>query len=199
MLKKISSYLLAVAFIITVFSANNAFAAGEVLDKDGKLLAYYTGSVFYADKEKTKPLFYHPGNQVGTAENITDENRLYRLTNGLIIPKSSYNRKEAIATLIETAWRKGYTKEAKIYVGHAQVRDKVEARLDDGTVKLDSYNVTVNGSTIEEVPVLFTIKDSKIYKGDSTNEADVMASFTPDEFSDSRLLFIAVEFLLKNN
>ncbi len=196
MFKKINLLTLACAMLLCALTTN-VYAAGEVLDKDGKLIAYFTSNTFFADKEKKKPLFYHPGNEVGTEENITDANRVYTLLGGRIHPKNTKDKYEAIGTLIQTAWKKGNTLEAKIYQGPAQPRDKEEVRLDDGTVKLDKYNVTIDGSKIDKIPVLFTIKDGKFYKGDSTNEADFVASFTPNEFSESRLLFIAVEFLMK--
>ncbi len=197
MLKKWNCFLIAFAMVFGLFSVENALAAGEVLDKDGKLITYYASNVFYADKEKSKVLFYHPGNEVGTEKNITDENRAYTLLGGRIHPKSSRDRFESIGSLIPTAWKKGYTLEGKIYEGPAQARDKEEVRLDDGTVKLESYNVTKGGSSIDQIPVLFTIKDNGFYKGDSTDAKDLLATFTPNEFSDSRLLFIAVEFLMK--
>ena len=187
-------FLLAVLAASTVISTWAADAIYKGSDKK-EVVCYYKSRKFYSDAACKNMIFNHPGNEVGKEANIPYGKSLYRLSGGRIYKgASTSNKKACLATIVETKTKRGDIVEAKIYKGYVIARDMVE-KNEKGSVKIiTSYKVSTDGIKVADLPVLFTIKDRKMYKGNSTDAKDCVLNWTGD-FNGARLLFMAVEFV----
>ncbi len=159
------------------------------------VVAVYQSNKFYSDLEKTKLLVAHPGNVVKQTPETADEAADHRLMGGRIYDGWTLDKGKCIATIVETKTRKGNVEEAVIYDGYAIARDFVRVTPESGVEVVESFNITKDGLTETKDPVyvLYRIKDKKIYKGDSTDDKDLVLSYTGD-INSSRLLYLATEF-----
>ena len=159
------------------------------------LVCVFKGGKFYADAAAKQLLYAHPGNMVSKEAKATVKNCIYRLAQDRIYKGASFKKEDCIATIFEIRTQKGNTQEAKIYEGWKIIRNDAskEKREKGGITIKTSYKVTADGINEEASPkVLFTIKDGKMFKGDSTDDKDCVLSWTGD-LNSSRLLFMAVE------
>lgn len=157
------------------------------------ILAYYKGGYFYEDKELTKVLYHHPGNMVGKGEKATAQNAVYRLMGGQIYKGYSINAADCVASIVETRTFKGNIQIAQIFTGWAKERDVVTETPKPGLNIKKKFAVQKFGSfTPSDIPVIYTVIGNRIYKGESSDDANCVLTFT-GEFNGARLLFMAVE------
>ena len=172
-----------------------AFAAETIYRGDSKdeknVICYFQGGRFYSDAARKEVLCHHPGNMVSREQTAKADNSIYRLMSDHIYKGCSINHEDCIATIVVTKEVKGDVVTAKIYDGFVMVREKVENRIKGGT-ELNDCKVTRDSVNAEDIPVLYTVADNKIFKGDSTAPEDCLLTFT-GSFNSSRLLFMAVE------
>ena len=189
-MKKFLSAIMAIGMTAAAFAADTIYRGDSTDAKD--VICYFQGGKFYADAARKEVLYSHPGNMVSREATAKADNCIYRLMNDKIFKGYSNKPEDCIATIVPVKEVKGDVVVAKIYPGFVMVRDKVENRIKGGT-ELTSYNVTREGGVnVEDIPVLYTVADNKIFKGDSTNPEDCLLTFT-GSFNSSRLLFMAVE------
>ena len=129
------------------------------------------------------------------------KNALYRFNGGKMFKGASVNKKDAVATIVEYKRRDGATVEAKIYDGFVIARDEQYELSKSGAGKGDktethAYKLSHDGQNEGSIPALYTVANNKIYKGDSTEDAQCVLSYT-GEFNASRLLFMAIELQKK--
>jgi len=189
MMKKLAAALLT-AGLMTLANAAETIYRGDSKDA-ANAICYYQGGRFYADSARKDCLYHHPGNMVGKGQTVKADSCLYRFMSDKIYKGFSVKKEDCIATIVETKVVKGNTLNAKIYDGFVIIRDRKENQIKGGT-ELAEYIVTRDAVNPVEVPVLFTIADNKIYKGDSTKPEDCVLTFT-GSFNASRLLFMAIE------
>ena len=182
--------LVAAAGLILGTSAADAIYKGNTKKE---AVCYYKSRKFYSDAACKNMIFNHPGNEVGKEAKIPYGKSLYRLNGGRIYKGASLNKKDCIATIVETRTKRGDIVEAKIYKGYVITRDAVE-KSEKGSVKiLTSYNLSADGVKVVPMTPLYTVKNRKMYKGDSTADKDCILNWTGN-FNGARLLFMAVEF-----
>ena len=78
-----------------------------------------------------------------------------------------------------------------IYDGFVTFKDTEEKREAGDITILTEYNVLKDGKYVPG-KVLYTIKNNRIYRGNSTDAKDCLLTYTGN-FTSSRLLFMAVE------
>lgn len=181
---------------MSVLSLFSVLSAAEIIYKGAdkkEIISYYQSRKFFSDSARKKLLFFHPGNVVDTTEKIPYGKGLYRFISGRIYKGFSNAPKDCIATIVETHTKRGDVKEAKIYQGYAIARDVVRKSEKGSVEKVVSFKITRDGIKEAQVPVLFTIKDRRMYKGNSTNAKDCVLNWTGD-FNGSRLLFMAIQW-----
>lgn len=172
-----------------------AFAAETIYRGADKkeVVCYYQGRKFYSDAARKNMIFNHPGNVVGKEANIPYGKGLYRFNGGRIYKGFSIKKEDCLATLVELKTKRGDIVEAKIYQGYAIARDIVE-KSEKGSVKtVTSYKITADGINPAPVKVLYTIKNGKMFRGDSTDTKNCVLNWTGN-FNGARLLFMAIEF-----
>ena len=185
-------------FLTIVCSAllvTGAFAAETIYKGAGKkeVVSYYQSGKFYSDAARKNMLFNHPGNVVGKEAKIPYGKGLYRFSGGRIHKGFSIKKEDCLATLVELKTKRGDIVEAKIYQGYAIARDIV-TKNEKGSVKtVTSYKITTDGIKAAPVKVLYTIKDGKMFRGDSTDVKNCVLNWT-GSFNGARLLFMAIEF-----
>ncbi|MBO4648972.1 MAG: hypothetical protein J5806_12550 [Lentisphaeria bacterium] len=188
-MKKLATAILAVG-LLTAVQAIDTIYKGD--SKDAKdVICYHQGGKFFADAARKNCLYYHPGHMVVKPPKTSAKNAVYRIMTGRIYKGTSLKPEDCIATIVETKTLKGNTVTAKIYQGFAVARDKVEKR-GKGITEVTSYKVGRTAAKVDDIPVLFTVADGKIYKGDSTKPEDCILTFT-GSFGSARVLFMAVE------
>ena len=176
-------------------AAEKIFLGTSMNDKD--IVAVYNRGRFFADAKMKQQIYAHPGNMVSTEAKATPKNSIYRLMGDRIFKGFSIKKEDCLATIFAIRTQKGYVKEGKIYEGWKVIRDVVEKHEKGGITINTSFKVTADGINAEANPkVLFTIKDGRMYRGDSTADKDCALSWTGD-FDSSRLLFMAVELTKK--
>ena len=188
-MKKLFVCAMLMGLLLPAIAADTIVYKGDSKD----VVCCYSNRNFYADAARKKFLFNHPGGVVSPDKRAINKNALYRFSGNKIYKGNSIKKEDCLATIVESKTQKGYTKEAKIYDGWALVREKKERFEKGGITIVMSQKVTADGKSAPAGKVLYTIKDNKIYKGDSTDAKDCVLSYTGD-FDSSRLLFIAVEF-----
>lgn len=160
---------------------------------ENDIVAYYKGGYFYADKELTQVLYHHPGNMVGKGEKATSTNAIYRLMGGQLYKGFSMNAADCVASIVETRTYKGNIQIAQIFDGWAKERDVVTETPAPGLNIKKEFAVQKFGSfSPSDIPVIYTVIGNRIYKGESSDDADCVLTFT-GEFNGARLLFMAVE------
>jgi len=185
---------IAIATVTVAYFAHSAETIYRGSSADAKnVVCYYQGGKFFADQARKDCLYHHPGNCVckGAGPASAYKNALYRFSGGRIYKGASLKKEDAIASIVEYRTLKGDTVEAKIYDGYVVARDEVRTTEADKSVKF-TYNLTRDAVNVVDIPVLYTIEKGKIYKGDSTDPANCLLSYT-GSFNASRLLFMAVE------
>lgn len=177
--------------IITLLAGCALCWAADTIYKGNtkKTICYYQRMKFYSDAACKNMIFHHPGNSVSTK--VKGPN-IYRFMSGGIYKGNSFDKKNCLATLVETKIKRGDIVEAKIYDGFVVVRD-VNSKYINGAKVVTSYKTTRNGIHPVNVKVLYTIKDRKMYRGNSTAAKDCVLSWTGD-FNGSRLLFMAINW-----
>ena len=184
---------LAIACLAALVSG---LSAAETIYKGAdkkEVVCDYQSRKFYSDAARKNMIFNHPGNVVGKEANIPYGKGLYRFNGGRIHKGFSVKKEDCIATLVELKTKRGDIVEAKIYQGYAIARDIV-AKNEKGSVKtVTSYKITTDGINPAPVKVLYTIKDGKMYRGDSTDIKNCVLNWT-GSFNGARLLFMAIEF-----
>lgn len=186
--------------ILTLTLAVNSWAADTVFRGDSKdakdAVAYFKGGCYYSDAACKQLIYHHPGNMVAKEKPAKPQNAIYRLMSDKIYKGFSINKKDCLATIVVSETAKGNVVQAKVYEGFAMARDGERTAPKPGVELWKDFVVTRDGKLPEagmmpeSVPVLFTIKDNKIYKGDETKEC-VLTLSAP--FNSSRLLFMCVE------
>lgn len=189
-MKKIMT-LIAVVGMAFGISAADAIYKGSSADE---AICYYKSRKFYSDADCKNMIFNHPGSEVGKEATIPYGKALYKLSGGRIYKGASANDKNAcIATIVETKTKRGDIVEAKIYKGYVIARDMVEQN-ETGSVKtITSYNLSADGVNVVPMTAIYTIKDNKMYRGESTDDKDCVLNWK-GTFNGARLLFMAVEF-----
>lgn len=184
---------------LALLMATSALAADAIYRGDSKdakdVVAYFKGGAFYKDEACKELLFHHPGNMVAKEKPANAKNAIFRLMGGRIYKGFSIKPEDCIASIVVTRAVKGNVAEGKVYQGMAVSRDEERASDGPGVEVIKSFNVVRPGQQPgegEEVPVLFTIKDGKIYEGDKTDKC-VMTLV--GDFNNSRILFICAQFL----
>ena len=193
--------LAAAAIVCSAFAAE----AMETIYRGAKqepanVVCYFQAGKFYADAERKECLFAHPGHCVckGAGPASPSKNALYRFNGGHMFKGASINQKDAVATIVEHNRRGGATLEAKIYDGFVIARNEqyeLSKSAGDKT-ETKNYKLTRDGQNEVAIPVLYTVANNKIYKGDSTDDSQCVLSYT-GEFNASRLLFMAIELQKK--
>ncbi len=138
-----------------------------------KIICYYQGGKFYSDVARTQLLYNHPGNVVSKDLKPAYGTGLYRLMGNRIYKGFSVDKKDCLGTLIETKTQRGNVLEAVIYDGFVTFKDTEEKREAGGITIITEYNVLKD---LKYVPgeVLYTIKNNKIYRGNSTDAKDCL-------------------------
>ena len=193
-MKRLFQIALFLCLAATVHALDTIYRGDSTDAKD--VICYYQGSKFYADQQRKEALYTHPGNIACKGADNKPANALYRFMSGHIYKGFSIKKEDALATIVETKTFKGNTVEAKIYEGFAIARDFVNGKGEKGYTVYDSYKITRDAVNVTDVPVLFTISNGKIYKGDSTKAEDCVLSFTGN-FNASRVLFMAIHLTQK--
>lgn len=174
-------------------AAEKIFLGTSMDDKD--IIAVYNRGRFYADAARKQLIYTHPGNMVSKEAKATSANCIYRLMGDRIFKGFSTKKEDCIATIFAIRTQKGYVKEGKIYEGWKIIRDAVEKREKGSITIVTSYKVTADGIKEEARPkVLFTIKDGRMYRGDSTADKDCVLGWTGD-LDSARLLFMGIELV----
>ena len=184
--------------LISVLGLAMGVTAADVIYKGNsnkEPLCYYKSRKFYSDAACKNMIFNHPGSEVGKEKNIPYGKAMYKLSGGRIYRGASANNKNAcLATIVETKTKRGDIVEAKIYKGYVIARDMVE-KNEKGSVKIiTSYKTTKDGVNVVAMKPLYTIKNNKMYRGDSTSDKDCVLNWKGN-FNGARLLFMAVEFV----
>lgn len=183
--------------IITVLGITFGVSALDTIYRGsgtGEVVCYYKSRKFYKDSACKNMIFNHPGNEVGRELNIPYGKSLYKLSGGRIYRGAAANKKSCLATIVETRTKRGDIVEAKIYKGYVVARDIVERNEKGGVKIISSYNLSEDGIKVVPMTPLYTIKNRKMYKGDSDSEKDCVLNWTGN-FNGARLLFMAVEFV----
>ena len=190
-MKKLLVLAMIAGLAMGAFAAENIYRGNSKDAKD--LVACYMGGRFYSDVARKNQIYHHPGNMVSKENKATAQNSIYRLMSGKIYKGYSVAKPDCIATIFETATRKGDTVSAKVYEGFVVVRD-VKTTYDRATKTDTVTSFKLTGDGINEIrpKVLFTIANNKIYRGDSTDDKDCLLTYT-GSFSAGRLLFMAIE------
>ena len=187
--------------LLLALTAFAALAAGAVetiyrgaAQDEKNVLCYYQGGKFYADAARKECLYAHPGHCVckGPGPASKQKNALYSFNGGKMYKGASSDKKDVVATIVESRRRNGAVVEAKIYSGFVITREEHHERADKTDVYV--HKVSRDGQSEEKVPALYTVSNGKVYKGDSTDDADCVMSYT-GELTASRVLFAAVELL----
>ena len=195
------SVLAATVVICAAFAAE----AMETIYKGAKqdpanAICYFQSGKFYADAERKECLYAHPGHCVckGAGPASPAKNALYRFNGGHMFKGASINKNDAIASIVEYKRRGGATVEAKIFDGFIiALNEQYELSKSAGDkTETHNYKITRDGKTEVKITPLYTVANNKIYKGDSTDDAQCVLSYT-GEMNASRILFMALE-LLKN-
>ncbi len=130
---------------------------------------------------------------VGKGEKATSSNAIFRITNGQIYKGFSMNAADCVASIVETRSYKGNIQIAQIFTGWAKERDVVTETPKPGLNIKKKFAVQKFGSfSPADIPVLYTVIGNRIYKGESSDDANCVLTFT-GEFNAARLLFMAVE------
>ena len=183
--------------LVAVVSMAVGVCAADVIYKGStnkEAICYYKARKFYSDAACKNMIFNHPGNEVGKEARIPYGKFLYRLSGGRIYKGASINKKDCLATIVETKTKRGDIVEAHIYKGYVAARDFVEKNEKGGVKVITSYKLTENGSKIISATPIFTIKNGRMYKGTSTAAKDCVLNWKGN-FNGARLLFMAVEFV----
>lgn len=185
--------------VLGLLVATSAFAADAIYKGDSKdakdVVAYFKGGAFYKDEACKELIFHHPGNMVAKEKPANAKNAIFRLMGGRIYKGFSMKPEDCIASMVVTKSVKGNVAEGKVFQGMAIIRDDEHASGGPGVELIKSYNVVRPGQQPgegEEVPVLFTIKDGKVYEGDKTDKCVLTLA---GDFNNSRILFICAQFL----
>lgn len=186
-MKKLFTLLLAVGVVCGTFAAD-AISRGTTKDA----VCYFKGGKFYADAACKQLLYSHPGNMVGKEAKVTAQNAIYRLMTGRIYKGYSLKKEDCLATIFETKTQKGNTVEAKIYEGFVVPRD-IKETTEKGGIAIKSCNIS-DGVNVIPGKVLFTVKDGKLFRGDSTDDKDCVLNGVGN-LNSSRLLFVAFELV----
>ena len=181
--------ILAMGMIMGAVAADAIYKGSAKKD----VVCYYKSRKFYSDAACKNMIFNHPGNEVGKEANIPYGKSLYRLSGGRIYKGAATDKNSCLATIVETKTKRGDIVEAKIYKGFVVARDFVEKNEKGGVKIITSYNLSSDGSKVVPMTALYTIKDRKMYRGDSTDEKDCVLNWTGN-FNGARLLFMAIEF-----
>lgn len=172
------------------FAAEIIYRGDSTDEKD--IICYYQGGNFYRDAARKEVLYAHPGNMVAKdAPKASPENSIFRLQGNRIFTGYSINQEDCLATILETRIQRGDVLEAVIYKGFVTFKDTEEKREAGGITIITQYNVQENGQYVPG-ELLYTIKDNKIYRGDSTEPDACLLTFTGG-FNSARLLFMAIE------
>lgn len=184
---------------LALLMATSALAADAIYRGDSKdakdVVAYFKGGAFYKDEACKELIFHHPGNMVAKEKPANAKNAIFRLMGGRIYKGFSIKPEDCIASMVVTKSVKGNVAEGKVFQGMAIIRDDEHASGGHGVELIKSYNVVRPGQQPgegEEVPVLFTIKDGKVYEGDGTDKCVLTLV---GDFNNSRILFICAQFL----
>ncbi|HCG25036.1 MAG TPA: hypothetical protein DE060_07975 [Lentisphaeria bacterium] len=188
-MKKGLTLALFCGLMLGCFAAETIYRGDSRQGKD--IICYYQGGKFYSDVARTQLLYNHPGNVVSKDLKPAYGTGLYRLMGNRIYKGFSVDKKDCLGTLIETKTQRGNVLEAVIYDGFVTFKDTEEKREAGGITIITEYNVLKD---LKYVPgeVLYTIKNNKIYRGNSTDAKDCLLTYTGN-FTSSRLLFMAVE------
>ena len=186
---------------LALLMATSALAADAIYRGDSKdakdVVAYFKGGAFYKDEACKELLFHHPGNMVAKEKPANAKNAIFRLMGGRIYKGFSIKPEDCIATIVVSKSVKGNAAEAKVYKGFAIAREDKRESGGPG-IELLTYTITKDGKLPEDgmepepIDVLFTIKDGKIYEGDSTDKCVLTMA---GDFNAARILFICAQFL----
>ena len=177
-------------FIWGCFAAETIYRGDSTDKKD--VICYYQSGNFYRDAARKEILYAHPGNMVAReAPKASSANCIFRLQGNRIYKGYSINRADCLGTLLETKTQRGNVLEAVIYDGFVTFKDTEEKREAGDITILTEYNVLKDGKYVPG-KVLYTIKNNRIYRGNSTDAKDCLLTYTGN-FTSSRLLFMAVE------
>ncbi len=189
-MKGLLALVIGLAITTSVFAVDTLYKGNSKDAKDA--ICYYKGGRYFSDAACTQRIFHVPGNMVAKGtENASAANAIFRLQGNRIYKGFSINKEDCIATILETQLKKGNVVQAVIFDGLVMFKDKEENR-DNGMTTITSYKVVQDN---KEVPgkILYTIKDNKIFRGASTDDADCLLTYT-GSFNSARLLFMAFEF-----
>lgn len=188
-MKKVMTLVFSLGMILGVSAADAIYKGSTAKD----VICYYKSRKFYSDAACKNMIFNHPGNEVGQEAKIPYGKFLYRLSGGRIYKGATTSKNACLATIVETKTKRGDIVEAKIYKGYVVVRDVVE-KNEKGSVKIvTAYKTSPDGIKVVPMTALYTIKDRKLYKGESTADKDCVLNWKGN-FNGARLLFIAMEF-----
>lgn len=191
-MKKLMVCVLTVLCTI-VFSAEKIYRSTSKAEKD--IVCYYRGSKFYSDNACKKLIYNHPGNYVSKEKTANAKNAIYRLIGGRIHKGASLKKEDCLGTIVVTRSNRGNVEEAKIYKGYCIVRDVVRKTQPKGVEIITDYKITDNGlSEGKPAALLYTIKNNRIFRGDSTKDTDCVLSYTAP-LNNSRLLFVVFELI----
>ena len=178
------------SLVLGCFAAETIYR-GDSTDKKDVICDYQSGN-FYRDAARKEILYAHPGNMVAReAPKASSANCIFRLQGNRIYKGYSINRADCLGTLLETKTQRGNVLEAVIYDGFVTFKDTEEKREAGDITILTEYNVLKDGKYVPG-KVLYTIKNNRIYRGNSTDAKDCLLTYTGN-FTSSRLLFMAVE------
>ncbi len=189
-MKKSLTLALLCGLALGSFAAETIYRGDSTQEKD--IICYYQSGNFYRDAARKQVLYAHPGNMVAKeAPKASPSNSIFRLQGNRIFKGYSINQADCLGTLIETKTQRGNVLEAVIYEGFVTFKDTEEKRETGGITVITEYRVQKDGKYVPG-KVLYTIKNNKIYRGNSTDAKDCLVTFSGN-FTSSRLLFMAIE------
>ncbi len=189
-MKKSLTLALLCGLALGSFAAETIYRGDSTQKKD--IICYYQSGNFYRDAARKQVLYAHPGNMVAKeAPKASPSNSIFRLQGNRIFKGYSINQADCLGTLIETKTQRGNVLEAVIYEGFVTFKDTEEKREPGGITVITEYRVQKDGKYVPG-KALYTIKNNKIYRGNSTDVKDCLVTFSGN-FTSSRLLFMAIE------
>ena len=191
-MKKTLFVILTFCLVLAINAAETIYRGNSKEAKD--VICYFQSGKFFSDAERKTCIYAHPGNRACKGDGpATSANAIYRFMGDKIYKGDSVKKEDALATIVVTKTNKGNAVNAKIYGGFVVARDHVR-KIIPGGEEITSYNVTRDAVNVEAIPVMFTVAEGKIYKGDSVKPEDCILTFT-GAFNGSRLLFMVFELL----
>ena len=143
--------------------------------------------------ERAKPLFTILGNMVYPGGKVSRGRAVFRLQNGRIFRGTGDLTKDCLATILESQIRKDGIAEARIFRGYVAAKNvkKRRSASNRGTVQVE-YKLIDRGGKYIDGEVLFTVSNSRIYRGDSTDAEACVLSYSGDLSAHQLLLLTLV-------